>query len=140
MSVKITPTEANSYLVNHIEVYQDSENNWLSRRELTPEENTAFLNYIKPITEEKKSDATKKPFDLECPKAKLKKIDDTIEKINKQREILDTKEDLLSDESRTLRNFYHTQLNKYHDMRNEIINNISVEYKIVQANAPKPAI
>ena len=55
MAVKITPTVANTYLVNDVELYQDSENNWLSRGELTTEETTAFLNYIEPITVQKKT-------------------------------------------------------------------------------------
>ncbi len=140
MSVKITPTEANSYMVNTTEVYQDSENNWLSRGELTMEEHSAFLNYIKPITAEKKNNSKKLLSDLECPKAQLKKVDDTIQKINKQRKILDAKEDLLSDESITLRKYYENKLQQYKQMRNKIINNISVTFKTVTANRPKEAI
>lgn len=136
MSVKITPTEANSYMVNNTEVYQDSENNWLSRGELTQEEKTAFLNYIKPITAEKKNNSKKKLFGLEC----LKKVDSTLEKISKQLEILNSGNDLFSREKLTLRNYYHKQLNKYHEMRNEIINNLPVTFKTVKANRPKEAI
>lgn len=140
MSVKITPTEANSYMVNNTEVYQDSENNWLSRGELSTEEKTAFLNYIKPITAEKKNNSKKKLFGLECLKAKLKKVDDTIEKITKQRKILDSKKDLFSDESLTLRKYYENKLQQHQQMRDTIINNISVTFKTVTAHRPKEAI
>lgn len=136
MSVKITPTEANSYMVNNTEVYQDSENNWLSRGELSSEEKTAFLNYIKPITVEKKNNSKKKLFGLEC----LKKVDSTLAKLKKQLEILNSGNDLFSREKLTLRNYYHKQLNKYHEMRNEIINNLPVTFKTVKANRPKEAI
>lgn len=131
MSVKITPTEANSYMVNNTEVYQDSENKWLIRGELSTEEKTAFLNYIKPITAEKKNNSKKKLFGFEH----LKKVDSTLEKLSTQLEILNSGNDLFSREKLTLRNYYHKQLNKYHEMRNEIINNLPVTYKIVKANA-----
>ena len=72
MAVKITPTVANTYLVNDVELYQDSENNWLSRGELTTEETTAFLNYIEPITVQKKNNSKQQLFDLERLKKELK--------------------------------------------------------------------
>lgn len=140
MSVKITPTDANSYMVNNIEVYQDSENNWLSRGELSAEENAAFLNYIKPITVEKKNNSKKKLFVLDCPKEQLKKVDDTITKLSKQLEILNSGKELFSREKLTLRNYYHKKLNQYNEMRNKIINNLPVKFKTVKPFKSQEAI
>jgi hypothetical protein len=131
MSVKITPTEANSYMVNNIEVYQNSENNWLSRRELTTEEHSAFLNYINPITDEKKNDSTKKPFDLEHLKTALSIIQEKIAAVVRQKEIIDSRKDTFSEECLRLRNYYHKKLNEYEAKKQAIINQLPVSYKTV---------
>ena len=139
MSVKITPSTANSYLVNGVEVYQDSNNNWLARGELTSEEYAAFLSYIHPITEEKKSAPKNRPSDSEHRKKKLLEIEETIDKIQKQLSYLSNNTTLSEKENVGIRKYYQNQLKKQNELQNEIINGFPVAHQIVEANAPKPS-
>ena len=140
MSITILETEHNTWLINGKEVYKDLNDKYISKQPLSEEETEQFKKHVGYIPTEKKNKPTKKLFGLDCPKEQLKKVDDTITKLSKQLEILNSGKELFSREKLTLRNYYHKKLNQYNEMRNKIINNLPVTFKTVKPFKSQEAI
>ena len=134
MNTEIKETVHGTWLVNGVEVYEDSEGKYVAKGLILENEIKDFLAYIK------KNASTNRLFGLESLKKELQKVDDTISKLKIQLYILNSGKNLFSREKITLLNYYHKQLNKYHEMRNEIINNLPVTFKTVTVNRPRKAI
>ncbi len=139
MAITIKPLENDCYLVNKKVTFLNMDNKWESKSPLSTEEQEALFSYMHSELPEKKSDFKKKHFDLE-PKTKLKLIDQLINKINLQRDILDSGKDLFSEEKIILRKYYQKKVKKYYEMRDQIINNFPVTYQVVETNAPTPSV
>jgi hypothetical protein len=132
MSVLISPTESNSYLVNNKEVYQDQSGVWIAREELLPSELKAWKNYIDQMNGEK----TSNPLELKPQQIQeLKNIDEIIDKLNKQISYLPTNRHISAQEREGLKTYYEGQIQKYSGMRSNLINAFPVTYQIVEANA-----
>jgi hypothetical protein len=132
MSVQISPTESNSYLVNNKEVYQDQSGVWIAKEELLPSELSAWKNYMDHMNGEKNSN----PLELKPQQIQeLKNLDEIIEKLNKQISYLPSNKHISAQEREDLKAYYEGQKTKYSGMRTNLINAFPVTYQIVQAGA-----
>ena len=137
MSVKITPTEVNSYLVNGKEVYQDSSSNWICKEELNPSELSAWKDYINQLNGKSNSN----PLELHPQQIKeLSDLDKKIDKVHTQLGYLSRNRTISHTEKDGLKKYYNDKINKYNEMRNEIINAFPVTYKIVEAHASAQSV
>ena len=116
----ITPTAANSYFINGKEVYEDSQNNWLSREDLTEEEHKDFMAFLQ---KKKKS----KPSHSDLAAKELEEIKKKTASITKQLEILKSNENAPDQEKAGLIKYYESLLTSYDEIRNRIANNCTVE-------------
>lgn len=65
MSVQIVPVEKNKeYVVNGKLIFQDQNNNWVAKEELTEMEKQAFKNYKKLFIDSKAKTHTKSTFKI----------------------------------------------------------------------------
>lgn len=137
MSVNITPTEINSYLVNGKEVYQDSSGSWICKEELNPSELSAWKNYIDQLNGKSNSN----PLELHAQQIEeLSELDKKTDKVRKQLQYLSRNKTISHSEKEGLKQYYNSKINKYNEMRNEIINAFPVTYKIVEAHASAQSI